>query len=91
MTHKEDFTVQASSKENLKLVIQTLIMLSLGWVGTTLNQLQKDTVVVQAQLVDIKVTVSNIPQMQSDIAVNKSDISRLKQDVDEIRTLKGAK
>lgn len=92
MTHNEEGTeVLSSSKDSVKIVIQSIIVLLLGWVGVSINQLQKDTVVVQSQLADLKVAMANIPGMQRDIAVNREAIIRMQSDIDELRTLKGAK
>jgi hypothetical protein len=77
--------MQQSSKDSIKMVIQSLIVLLLGWVGTTVMQIQRDNAVIQAQLADIRLAMNNIPGMQTSIAINRADITRLQDDVKEVK------
>ena len=85
MTNSEGEPVQQSSKDSIKMVIQSLIVLLLGWVGTTVMQIQRDNAVIQAQLADIRLAMNNIPGMQTSIAINRADIARLQDDVKEVK------
>ena len=83
-TDQED-GVHTPSKDSVRLVVQSVIVLLLGWVGYSLTQLQKDTAVIQAQLLDLRVTMSNVPNMQRDMAVNRVDINQLQKDVKDVK------
>lgn len=77
--------MQQSSKDSIKLVIEALIVILLSWVGTTVMQIQRDNAVIQAQLADIRLSMNNIPGMQTSIAVNRSDIIKLQEDIKDVR------
>lgn len=77
--------MQQSSKDSIKLVIEALIVILLSWVGTTVMQIQRDNAVIQAQLSDIRLSMNNIPGMQTSIAVNRSDIIKLQEDIKDVR------
>lgn len=77
--------MQQSSKDSIKMVIEALIVILLSWVGTTVMQIQRDNAVIQAQLADIRLSMNNIPGMQTSIAVNRSDITKLQDDIKDVR------
>jgi hypothetical protein len=70
---------------SIRLVVEAVIVLLLGWVGNTLLTLRTDTAIVQAQLIKIDSAVSSMPGLKEDQIRIRADIERLERDVDNMR------
>lgn len=77
--------MQESTRDSIKIVLQSVIALLLGWVGLTLVTLGKDSAVMKYQLSEINKTLVNIPVMQSDITGMKYDINQHRKELDEVK------
>ena len=91
MMPEEPPDMQANTKDSVRLVIEGVVLLLLGWVGNSVLNLTTQQAVVQSQLTDIKVSLADLPKMRDDVNLSKADIARLKKDVEDIKTLRGAK
>ena len=85
MDNTSEGSLQTPDKDSIKIVLQSLIVIMLGWVGTTVVKLQVDNGVIQSQLVDIKKSLSDVPAMKDNITTNTYEVRQQRKELDELK------
>jgi cell division protein FtsB len=86
MTTKKPAAGDVQMFTSIRIVIESVIVLLLGWVGNSVMTLRTDTAVVQTQLVKIDTAVTGITNLKEDQIRIRADVERLQRDVDSLKT-----
>lgn len=72
-------------------VLEAIIVLALGWTGSSLVQVKTDTAVLRTQMAGVPSAIEQIQDLRVSDANQNIEIARLKDDVKEVKSLKGFK
>lgn len=70
-------------------VLEAIIVLALGWTGSSLVQVKTDTAVLRTQMSGVPSAIEQIQDLRVSDANQNIEIARLKDDVKEVKSLRG--
>lgn len=74
-----------------RTVLEGVIILALGWTGSSLVQVKTDTAVIKSQVASVQPALNKLEDLRIDVSNHETRLNGMEDDIKELQSVRGLK